>query len=504
MAEENVIAVRGLSKSFAGVKALDGIDLEIRAGEIHCLAGENGSGKSTLIKIISGVYQPDEGTIEMGGRSYNRLSPIEAINNGVQVIYQDFSVFPNLTVMENLALTSELADNRRLVNWRRFRRIAEEAVAKIDFKVDLDAVVGDLSVADKQLVAISRALMSDTKLIIMDEPTTALTNKEVEALFRVILDLQSRGMAIMFVSHKLGEVFEISERFTILRNGKQVITTVPEELNEKKFAEYMTGRDFEETAFTGDDTIGEPVLEASGLSLGNAFSDVSFTLRKGEILGITGLLGSGRTELALALFGVFPAESGTISVKGQPVRIRSISDAISHGIAYVPEDRLTEGLALERSIGDNIIISEIDDLAGPLKTADKRKQREAVEHWVSELRIATRNPNNPVNTLSGGNQQRVVLAKWLATEPDVLILNGPTVGVDIGSKAEIHRILAELAVAGMGIIVISDDIGELKQTCGRVVLLREGRIDGEVDPRTKTEEELSDMITGGPLEVGTN
>lgn len=504
MAEENVIAVRGLSKSFAGVKALDGIDLEIRPGEIHCLAGENGSGKSTLIKIISGVYQPDGGTIEMGGREYSRLTPIEAIENGVQVIYQDFSVFPNLTVMENLALTTELADKRRLVNWRRFRRIAEEAVAKIDFRVDLDAVVGDLSVADKQLVAISRALMSDTRLIIMDEPTTALTNKEVQALFRVILDLQSRGIAIMFVSHKLGEVFEISERFTILRNGKQVITTVPEELNQQKFAEYMTGRDFEETAFTGDDSIGEPVLEASGLTLGNAFVDVSFTLRKGEILGITGLLGSGRTELALSLFGVIPAESGTVSISGEPARINSIADAIGHGIAYVPEDRLTEGLALERSIADNIIISEIDRLSGPLNLADKSKQRDAVQHWVSELQIATRNPGNPVNTLSGGNQQRVVLAKWLATEPDVLILNGPTVGVDIGSKAEIHRILSDLATAGMGIIVISDDIGELKQTCGRVLLLREGRIDGEVDPRTKTEEELSDMITGGPLEVGTN
>lgn len=501
MTAETILAVRNLTKAFAGVKALDDVTLEIRAGEIHCLAGENGSGKSTLIKIISGVYTPDSGTIEMGGREYSRLTPTAAIAGGVQVIYQDFSVFPNLTVMENLALTTELADRRKLVNWRRFRAIAEEAVAKINFQVDLDAVVGDLSVADKQLVAISRALMTDTKLIIMDEPTTALTNREVEALFRVIADLQARGIAILFVSHKLGEVFQISERFTIIRNGKLVITSLPEDLNHKLFAEYMTGKDFEETAFAADDAIGEPVLEVEGLSLSNAYDDVSFTLRKGEVLGITGLLGSGRTELALSLFGVFPAEQGTVRVKGKQVQLSSIAAAIANGIAYVPEDRLTEGLALPRSIADNIVVSEIDDLTGPLGLMDHKRRSAEVRRWVEDLRINTRNPDNPVATLSGGNQQRVVLAKWLATEPDILILNGPTVGVDIGSKADIHLILQRLAREGMGIIVISDDIGELMSTCNRVLLLKEGRLDGEVDPRTKSEQELSDMITGGPLEV---
>lgn len=501
MTTDTVISVRNLSKSFAGVRALDDINLDIKAGEIHCLAGENGSGKSTIIKIISGVYAPDSGTIQMGDRTYERLTPIEAIHNGVQVIYQDFSIFPNLTVMENLALTSELAENRKTVNWRRFRRIAEEAVAKINFKVDLDAVVGDLSVADKQLVAISRALMTDTKLIIMDEPTTALTNREVEALFRVILDLKAQGIAILFVSHKLGEVFEISERFTIIRNGKQVITSLPEELDHRKFAEYMTGKDVEELGFPEDQPVGEPVLEVENLSLSRAFEDVSFTLHRGEILGITGLLGSGRTELALSLFGVFPPEAGTIRVKGEPATIRSIGDAIDRGIGYVPEDRLTEGLALERSIADNIVISEIDAMTSRLGILDADRRKAEVTRWVDELRIATKNPDNAVNTLSGGNQQRVVLAKWLATNPDILILNGPTVGVDIGSKAEIHRILFRLAAQGMGIIVISDDIPELRQTCRRVLLLHDGRITAEVDPGSRTEKELSDMITGGPLKV---
>ncbi|MEN0069672.1 MAG: sugar ABC transporter ATP-binding protein, partial [Propionicimonas sp.] len=296
---DSVIAVRGVTKSFSGVKALKGVDLEIRPGEIHCLAGENGSGKSTLIKVISGVYTPDEGTIELNGTAHSRLAPIDAIMGGVQVIYQDFSVFPNLSVMENLALNTELASKRKLVNWRRFRRIAEEAVAQIDFKVDLDARVGTLSVADRQLVAISRALMHDAKLIIMDEPTTALTKKEVDALFRIILDLKARGISILFVSHKLEEVFEISERFTILRNGEVAATCLPEELDRRKFSYFMTGREFEDGRFTLTNRSDEPVLEATGLGLQGGFEDVTFALHGGEILGIAGLLGSGRTELAL-------------------------------------------------------------------------------------------------------------------------------------------------------------------------------------------------------------
>lgn len=491
-----VIAIRDLSKSFAGVKALDGVNLEIMPGEIHCLAGENGSGKSTLIKLVSGVYHPDGGVIEIDGTAFTKLNPREAISHGVQVIYQDFSVFPNLSVMENLALNTELAANRKLVSWKRFRALAEEAVSKINFKVDLDAKVGDLSVADKQLVAISRALMSETKLIIMDEPTTALTNREVEALFAVIADLKSRGIAILFVSHKLDEVFEISERFTILRNGKLVVTAEPEDLDRKKFAAYMTGREFQDTRFEQPESVGEPVLEVAGLGLEGAFSDVSFTLHRGEVLGITGLLGSGRTELALTLFGVFEADAGEVFVNGQQVRLRSIRDAIANNIAYVPEDRLTEGLMLERSIGDNIVISELDKTTGPLGILDDKARKAEIARWVEELKIATPNPDNAVNTLSGGNQQRVVLAKWLATEPDILILNGPTVGVDIGSKHDIHVILHNLAKAGMGIIVISDDIPELMQSARRILLLTDGRLTAELDPAETTEHELSDLITG--------
>lgn len=492
---DNVLAVKDIHKSFAGVKALKGIDLQIKPGEIHCLAGENGSGKSTLIKIISGVYQADQGTITYGDKSFSHISPLEAIDHGVQVIYQDFSVFPNLTVMENLALTSELAAGRKLVNWKRARAIAEEAVSKVNFKVDLEAKVGDLSVADKQLVAISRALMSDAKLIIMDEPTTALTRKEVEALFRVTLDLKDRGISILFVSHKLEEVFEISDRFTIIRNGEIVATRLPEELDRKSFSYFMTGREFEESHFVPENVSDDPVLEVQGLSLAHGFTDINFSLRQGEILGITGLLGSGRTELALALFGEYSPDSGQILINGKPARTGSIRKAIGAGVGYVPEDRLTEGLFLDRSISDNIIIAEIDRLVGRMGLLDDKKRENEAQHWVDELKIATNDPENAASTLSGGNQQRIVLAKWLATAPRILILNGPTVGVDIGSKYDIHQTLRRLAREGLAVVIISDDISEVLENCNRVLVMKSGRIEQEIDPYTTTEAQLSQIMT---------
>lgn len=491
---EHVIAVRGVSKAFAGVQALDNVSLEIAPGEIHCLAGENGSGKSTLIKVISGVHAPDAGTVELGGEQLAKLSPRAAIAGGVQVIYQDFSLFPNLSVLENLALPAEVSAGRTFVNWRRMRSVAAAALAKIDVDIDLDARVGALSVAQKQLVAISRALMSDAKLIIMDEPTTALTKREVSALFEIILGLKARGIATLFVSHKLEEVFEISERFTIIRNGKHVITCLPEELDHKKFSYFMTGREFDESRFTPELSAAGPVLEVSALTSAGAFEDVDLALRPGEILGITGLLGSGRTELALALFGAYGIDSGVIKIDGAPVTFDGVRSAIAHGIGYVPEDRLTEGLALERSIGSNIVIAEIDAFVNAGALNQKRVTAEA-RRWIDELRIATPNAENAVSTLSGGNQQRVVLAKWLATQPRVLILNGPTVGVDIGSKHDIHRVLRELAATGLAVIIISDDIPEVLQNCNRVLVMNAGRIMRELDPATATDAELAALMS---------
>jgi len=473
---ESLLKAVDIYKSFVGVEALKNVTFAIEPGEIHCLAGENGSGKSTLIKIISGVYAPDSGHMEFGGKSFNKITPIEAIKNGIQVIYQDFSIFPNLTVMENLAFNSELADRRKLVNWKRMRKIAEEAIAKIDFKVELDAIVGNLTVAEKQMIAISRALMFNTKLIIMDEPTTALTKREVRNLFNIILKLKERGIAILFVSHKLNEVFEISENFTILRSGELVATGTTADLDAEKFTYYMTGREFKRNYFTPVNVSEKPIFEVQDIGIEGRFSNISFSVHKGEIVGITGLLDSGRSELALSMFGIRPIETGQILVKGEPVKINSPTKAIEHKIGYVPDDRLSEGLFLSQSIGDNIVISEIDKLAKNWGILDQQKRSDEIAHWVKELAIATPNPDNLCQTLSGGNQQRVVLAKWLACNLEILVLNGPTVGVDIGSKHDIHGILQALAKEGLGLIIISDDLPEVLENCSRILVMKAGHI----------------------------
>lgn len=499
---DNIISLRGISKSFAGVQALDDVSLEIAPGEVHCLAGENGSGKSTLIKVLSGVHAPESGEIVLGGESHRALSPKEAIAHGIQVIYQDFSVFPNLTVLENLAFTSEISDKRPFVSWRRMRRTAEQALEKVGVAINLDARVDTLPVAQKQLIAIARALMNDARLLVLDEPTTALTKREVTRLFAVIADLTARGVAILFVSHKLEEVFEISQRFTIIRNGRHVITCLPEELDRASFSYYMTGREFDHERFVPGDVAGKPVLELERLGVEGSFEDVSLALHPGEILGITGLLGSGRTELALAMFGLIPHDSGRIIVDGTPAKLRGIRDAIELGMAYVPEDRLTEGLALERSIGKNVTISVIDRFVSRLGTLRESRLNAEAQRWVDRLKIATPTPDNAASTLSGGNQQRVVLGKWLATNPRVLVLNGPTVGVDIGSKHDIHRVLRELAAEGIAVVIISDDIPEILENCNRVLVMRDGRIVHEVDPAETTEESLSELMSEDVVEGG--
>lgn len=474
-----VLQVRDVVKTYGGVQALRGVSFDLRPGEVHCLAGENGCGKSTLIKLISGAEAPDSGEIIIDGVTHAAMDPTAAIRAGIQVIYQDFSLFPNLTAAENIVLTSAVANRRRTYSSRAARPAAEAIVVELDLDLDLDADVERLSVADKQLTAICRALVADARVIIMDEPTTALTHTEVDRLFTVVERLRSRGVALVFVSHKLEEVLAISQRVTILRSGQLVLTSDASELDRRSIGRHMTGRDLDDSRLVTELAEDAPVvLDVEGLTLRGGYEDVTFTLRRGEVLGLTGLLGSGRTEIAESLFGVLPAESGTVKVDGAVVHLRSIKDAIAAGIGYVPEDRLSQGLFLDKSIADNIIAGSLDahrDRWGLLAPA---RVRATIDALFSRLRIKARDVDAPVRSLSGGNAQRVVLARWLATKPRVLMLNGPTVGVDIGSKHDILDMLRGEAADGTAVVIISDDAPELVACCHRVLVVRGGRVVG--------------------------
>lgn len=478
---DNLIDLTGIKKSFGGVQALKGVDLKIKRGEVHCLAGENGSGKSTIIKVISGFYQPDAGEIIVDGTVYDKMTPAQAIEAGIQVIYQDFSIFPNLTARENLALPQVLSNNKKIASRKELDKIAKEALSKIDVEIDLDTRVEDLPVADKQLIAIARALMSEAKMIIMDEPTTALTGAEINRLFDLIRELKQEGVTVLFVSHKLSEVYEICDSITILRNGRFIMSGQVADLSEEDFTYYMTGRKFDqvekETKKVADEEI---VLEVDNLSA-PGFADISFKLHHGEILGIAGQLGSGRSELSLSLFGMNKPTNGSIKRDGKTVKIDSVQKAIDLGIALVPEDRLSEGLFLPQSIVQNITVSSFETLTGKAGVLPEKALKDDSQKWVDKIGVATADHRLPVSTLSGGNQQKVVLARWLATKPEILILNGPTVGVDIGAKYDIHALLREAAKQGMAIIVVSDDLAEVESLCDRALVMKQGRITQEIN-----------------------
>jgi simple sugar transport system ATP-binding protein len=485
-----------ISKRFEGVQALQDISLSLDTGKTYGLVGENGSGKSTLIKIIAGVLAPDSGEMAFGGRVYKRLHPIESIREGIQVIYQDFSLFPNLTVGENIALNRQISSKRFWVNWHEVGEIAAGALGRINVQLELDAPAGCLPAADRQLIAIARSLLQNARLIVMDEPTAALTQKEVKSLFAVIESLKKKGISILFVSHKLDEVLEIADRIIVLRNGVKVEDQEAAGVDRTSLVQSMTGRSIEpETSlFHTVPASATVLLKVEKLSCARFFHDISFELRAGEILGITGLLGSGRTALALSLFGVLPAEAGTVSVERETVKLSSITDALRNGIAYVPEDRLKEGLFLTQSIGKNIVVRIIESLRGKTRLLNKPAAQARIDEWVARMKIRTPSAGLPVSSLSGGNQQRVVLAKWLASHPRILILNGPTVGIDVGSKTEIHEIIRDLAQRGEAILVISDDIPELMQVCHRILLMKKGRIAEAFERQDITEARLSALL----------
>ena len=480
MTEAPLVRLDAISKSFAGVQALSGVSFSIEAGQGVCLAGENGSGKSTLIKILAGVEKPDDGRVVIDGESFSALDPRISVARGIQVIYQDFALFPNLTVAENIAFSAELTSGHRLVNRRRIRTLAQKVLERIAVDIPLDTRIEALAVADKQLVAIARALALDARLVIMDEPTTALTEREVQSLLAIIRRLKAAGVAVLFVSHKLAEIFEVCEKIVVIRNGEVVSDKPAGEFDLDSLAYHMTGRHFEMTVARPFDPQAAPVLEVRDLGRDGTLDGIGFELRPGEVLGIAGLLGSGRTQLAKALFGLLPVDRGEIRLDGKEISLAGPLDAIAAGIGYVPEDRLTEGLFLSQSIARNIAVGRLDAFSGPLGWLDRTGLGAEARDWLKRLSVAAPNAGVPVKSLSGGNQQRVVLARWLAGSPRILILNGPTVGVDIGSKADIHAIIADLAERRLGVIVISDDLPELIGCCHRILVMKEGRIVEEI------------------------
>jgi ABC-type sugar transport system, ATPase component len=492
--EEVFLKLNNIHKTFDGVHALKGVNLTVNKGEIHCLAGENGCGKSTLIKTISGVHRADEGEITIDGNLMQKYNPIDAIRLGIQVIYQDFAVFPNLTVAENIAMNKALQIGKKRMDWNESRKLALKAMEQIGAKLDPDVLVERISVAHKQMVAICRAILNDAKLLILDEPTTALTAKEVKMLFEVIGTLKSKGIAIVIVTHKIDEIYSIADRLTILRNGANVATGDIKEFDRPSFIQYMTGREIVDTHYRPSE-LGKEILKIEHLNRKGAFHDVSFSLNEGDVLGITGLLGSGRSEIADALFGIMPADSGKIYLHDKEISINNIGDAIKHKFAYVPEDRLTQGSFLDRSIADNVIAASISAYlkGGRLHYSE---MTESAENWIRDIRIVTPSSKPMVRSLSGGNQQKVVIAKWLNTHPALLILNGPTVGVDIGAKADIHKILHQLAATGVGIIIISDDLSELIQNCNKIIVMRSGAVDSMIQSAQTDETRLAALLGG--------
>lgn len=483
------IILKNISKIYPGTQALKAVDFTLSPGEIHCIVGENGSGKSTFIKILSGVETPEPGAeIWLDGIQNVNYSSSTAIAAGIQVIYQDMSLFPNLTVAENIAFLNE-HHKKGLIHWKKVDEVARNAMEEIGFSIDIKRRVETLSVAQQQLVEIVRSMTRPLKLLILDEPTASLTQKEVNALFRVIMKLKKRGISILFISHKMNEIFQIAEKISVFRDGVNMGSYDPASLNQDTLVYLMSGQN--QTLNRPASVINKEdiVLEVRNLSRRANYKDVSFTLRKGEILGITGLLGSGRTELALSLFGMNPPDTGEIFLKGKQVIHRSNTEARADGICYVSEDRRNLGLILDQSIQDNLTITTLDTLLNK-GLLDRKKEREAAGEWVGKLGIKTSLLDAQVESLSGGNQQKVVLSKWLSLTPEVLILDQPTIGIDVIAKQNIHTLIKSLAEKGMSIILISDEIAEVMRNSHRALVMRRGKIVHEFYPEQENEERL--------------
>jgi ribose transport system ATP-binding protein len=489
-----LLEMRGIAKTFPGVKALTDVDFDVRPGEVHALVGENGAGKSTLMKILAGVYERDAGEVVLKGKPVNFTNPRQAQLAGIVTIYQELNQVPEMSVTENIFLGSEL-ERGIVLKWSEMHDKAKELLAKLHLDIDPRQPIRNLGVAQQQMVEVAKALHQKADLIIMDEPTSSLSIREINDLFAIVKELKEAGVAIVYISHHLEETFAITDRITVLRDGRHVATRPTGELNIDELVRLMVGRDLSEKYPKEIVPRGEEVLRVENLNRADVLSDINFTAYAGEVLGIAGLVGAGRTELARAVFGADLIDSGKFFVKGQPVKIANPNDAIQHGIGLLTEDRKQQGLFLQMSVRDNIVMAVLKRLTRGLRT-NRRKEADVAQRFIDGMNIKAPSQEQLAINLSGGTQQKVVLGKWMSTEPRMLIFDEPTRGIDVGAKVEIYKMMNELAKQGVAIMMISSELPEILGMSDRVLVMRGGRIRGELARAEATEEKIMEFATG--------
>ncbi len=491
----NILEMKRISKHFYGVQALDKVDLTVEKGEVHVLVGENGAGKSTLMKILSGAYQRDEGDIFFDGEKLELSSPQAAQEKGISIIYQEFNLIPGLSAAENIYLGREPQKKSGLVDWKKLYSDTKEVLDRLEATINPKILVNNLSVAEQQFVEIAKALSFGSKLIIMDEPSATLTPGELEKLFKVIENLKADGVSIIYISHHLDELFEIGDSVTILRDGQFVSRDKIKDVNKDYVIKQMVGRELSNSYPERTSQPGEIVLEVNNISRDDILKDISFNLKKGEILGIAGLVGSGRTELVRAIYGADLKDKGEIKLFGDKVEIKSPRDSIENGIGLLPEDRKQQGLVLEQPVKSNITLARLEELIDKY-LINQKKEEKKVKEYVDDLNIKTPSIDTLAISLSGGNQQKVVLAKWLFTDSNILIFDEPTRGIDVGAKFEIYLLMNKLTELGKSIIMISSDMPEIIGMSDRVLVIHQGEITGEFNKEELTQEKIMQSAAG--------
>ncbi|WP_339145844.1 sugar ABC transporter ATP-binding protein [Escherichia coli] len=494
---ETFLQMKHITKRFPGVLALNDVQFTLRRGEVHALLGENGAGKSTLMKILSGVYQPDEGEIIFEDKPVSFSEPLSAQNVGITIIHQEFNLFPELTVEENIFIGREFCKkNRWRLDEKQQRQATIEILQKLNLAIKPDTLVADLTVAQQQMVEIAKAISVNARILIMDEPTAALTETEIESLFRVTRLLKEQGTGIVYISHRLEELALIADRATVMRDGQYISTVDYECVKISDLIAMMVGRDLG-NIYPRREALQQriPVLEVNGLTRKGVLNDINFTLYRGEILGFAGLMGAGRTELARAIFGADSIDSGTLKLNGKETVIKDISDAIQQGISYLTEDRKKEGLALNLSVERNIMLGNYPEYSDRFGNIDSRRCQQTSEEQVKALRIKTPNLEQAALNLSGGNQQKIIIARWVCKDTDILIFDEPTRGIDVGAKLEIYELMNRLVAKGKSIIMISSELPEVLGMCDRILVMRSGRITGELSAKEATQEKIMQYAT---------